>query len=314
MTVPRILLDQPLGQLLTMPEAVSLMRSCVEAAASGRLHAPPRIHVPLGPRRLTFTAGGRSGGAEGVVGFRVYHSETPADDDSSQVTVVYRPDGRLSGVVVGSELGEWRTGALGGVAIDLLAPSHVARLGVLGAGRQAKTQVLAALAVRGFEQVKVFSRDAAGRESFAEAMSERANCPVVACRSAEEVVSGADVLVCATSSRRPVFDARWLKDAVHINNVGPKEVGGAELPVNVYATAEVLATDSLAQLRQLGDEFVCHAALRRRTIIELADLIRAPLLSPPRRSVFISQGLAGTEVLLAAELLRRCSGDGNCTT
>ena len=196
------------------------------------------------------------------------------------------------------------------MAIDLMAPRTAAGLGVLGAGRQARTQLLAALAVRGFERVKVFSRDEAGRESFAETMSALTGRPVVACRNAAEVVSDADVLVCATSSRQPVFDSRWLKEAVHINNVGPKEAGAAELPPDIYAKADVLVTDSLAQLRQLGEDFAGHAALGRGSVVELGDLIRAPLDDAPRRSVFVSQGLAGTEVLLAAELLRRFGDEG----
>jgi ornithine cyclodeaminase/alanine dehydrogenase-like protein (mu-crystallin family) len=279
------------------------MRSALVELSLGALVSPPRIPVRIGTGVLVFTVGGQT---SGVAGTRIYHSLTPREGDQDELTVVFETaTGKLKGIVVGRELGEWRTGAIGGLAIDLMAPRSVKNLGVLGTGPQAWTQTLAAMSVRNFEQIKVFSPVAERCWDFRQRVSGIGTCRTEAVRSPREAVEDADVLICATPQTQPVFQWEWLKPRAHINNIGPKKKNASELPIEAYTRAEMLATDSLAQLQELGAEFVLADTAHATRVVPLATLITDSNFNPAERSVFISQGLGGTEVLLAHELIRR---------
>jgi ornithine cyclodeaminase len=128
--------------------------------------------------------------------------------------VVFDSDtGDFRGVIVGGHLGAMRTGAIGGVAIKHMARPDASRAAILGSGRQARTHLEAAAAVRHFASVKVYSPNATHREAFAREMRETLDLPVDAVVSAHEAVADADVVMCVTTSTTPVFDPSWLKPA-----------------------------------------------------------------------------------------------------
>jgi alanine dehydrogenase len=112
-----ILDDADVRRLLTPHLAVTAIRSALAAQHAGHLSAPPRVRAELAGGALMFTAGR----IEGLgYGFRVYDSLPTTDAD--QLTVVCDDhSGRLTGAVAGTWLGAARTGAIGAVAVDLLA-------------------------------------------------------------------------------------------------------------------------------------------------------------------------------------------------
>ncbi|MCW8173500.1 hypothetical protein D8S78_22770 [Natrialba swarupiae] len=90
-----------------------------------------------------------------------------------------------------------------GVAIKHLARPDSKTLGIIGTGRQARTQLEAAVAVTAFDEIRAFSRTEENRERFAREMGSELEIDIEAVDSAEAAVTGADVLVCATTSPRP---------------------------------------------------------------------------------------------------------------
>ena len=76
-------------------------------------------------------------------------------------------DGKLQAMIESDILGQMRTGAASGLATKLLAKPDARTLGVIGAGRQAFTQVAAVCAVRPIKTVRVFTRTPEHREAFA---------------------------------------------------------------------------------------------------------------------------------------------------
>src|SRR5262245_4319808 len=105
----------------------------------GGLYAPARLRADLGDGELVFTAGrlARTG-----YGFRVY--DTRPTPDSDQLVVVFDDEtGRVRGVAGGAWLGAARTGAIGAVAVDVLADPAAGSLGLVGTGSQAWSQLWA---------------------------------------------------------------------------------------------------------------------------------------------------------------------------
>jgi ornithine cyclodeaminase len=292
----QVLDDTDVRRWLTAPVAVAAARTALADAYRGALTAPPRVAAPAGPVSLVFTAGGYQ---PGPAGFRVYGT-WPGESD--QAVLVWGPGGRLSTVIVGSEFGDRRTGALGGAAADLLARADASVAAVIGTGRQAWTQLWALAAVRKLRDVRVYSRRPEARAAFAG--RARATLGVFArpADSAAGAVSGADLVVLATRATSPVIDPVWVGPGTHVTTVGPKTVTAHETPPELAAAAALVCTDSPAQAAAYGEPFFTDRPLTHLGAIAAGEA--AGRGSEAEITLFCSTGLAGSEVVIAEALVR----------
>jgi ornithine cyclodeaminase/alanine dehydrogenase-like protein (mu-crystallin family) len=288
----RLLDDNDVDRLISPSLAVEAMRETVRKAYEGAVDAPPRLSVPLGPIGLVFTAGAVRGGP---VGFRAY-GLWPGDSD--QLVAVWDPVGKLTGLVVGARLGRYRTGALGGVALDALAPDPLGVLAVVGTGRQAWAQLWAATAVRAPAEVRVAGRDPDRLAAFVRRATVELRLPATAVTSVRDAVAGAGSVIVATTSRTPVLAAEWLPTDCHVTTVGPKFTDDAELPAELVREAAVVVSDGPAQIAAIAAP--SFAAV---PVVHLGAVLAGAATVPAGIRVFVSAGLAGTEVVLADRLL-----------
>lgn len=321
--VREILTDEDVDRLLSMADAVAITEEIFRYHAEGTLLFEPRFSFETKLGSLKFTAGAAE--ERLIIGSRVsgkfpadpgrsvdFEVETPVKAD---MCVVFDIDGgEPVGAVRGTRLADVRTGAIGGVGIDRMAPGEVSDLGVIGTGRMAWTQTEAATAVRTFDSIRAYSRSPPNRDSFASAMSEHLGQEVRAVDSAEAVVRGADVLVTGTTSPEPVFDLDWLEPGVHINVIGPMFHDAHEVDPGLFDLAGAIATDSLEQIDAYGDRYLLAGTPHREAMIELKDLVAGTDQVPTARdemTVCCPIGLPGTEVVLAHELLSRADRELN---
>jgi len=104
-----------------------------------------------------------------------------------------------------------RVGATTGIANRALARKNSKIVGIFGSGNEARTNLEAICAVREIEAVKVYSPNKEHRDRFAEEMTELLNVEVQPVTSAEAVVKGSDIVMCATNSSEAVFNGNWLE-------------------------------------------------------------------------------------------------------
>jgi ornithine cyclodeaminase/alanine dehydrogenase-like protein (mu-crystallin family) len=292
----KILTDKDVWSGLDMSRAIAAIRGALDARRDGTLVAPPRHAVNTGPGSLVFTVGGQAGFA----GFRVY--DTYPNSRQDQVTAVWR-DGALQGLIVGSALGAVRTGAIGGVAVDALARPDASAVAIVGAGLQARTQLLAAAAVRDLSHVRVFSRTAQSRDAFAVEMQAKTGVRVSAASSVEEAFDGADIILSATTASAPVFRAEQVPAGCHITVAGPKFVGRHEWPAALADRAARIVTDAPDQLRAYPKPFLLAGTPHMDRIEDLARSTGSVERGDDDITLFVSTGLAGTEVFVADALL-----------
>jgi ornithine cyclodeaminase len=300
MTVP-VLSDEDVRRIAEMPSAIAAIEGALSAKAEGRLIAPPRHSVKFPEGSLVFTIGGTEAGdsAPSVAGFRTY--STWEGRGERQVTAVWGHEG-IKGLVLGNYLGALRTGAIGGVAIKLMSDPAASICGIIGSGLQSETQLRAALAVRpGIRSIRVFSRSAENRRAFAARMSAALGVAVSASESAQAAVEGADIVISATDSAKPVLELSWLKKGAHVNSLGPKFTDAHEMPGGIAARASTIATDAPEQVRAFPS-FYLSAEFAR--LVDLADLVtRRETAARGDITLFVSAGLAGTEVAVADAVL-----------
>ncbi|MBI1779248.1 MAG: ornithine cyclodeaminase family protein [Proteobacteria bacterium] len=307
-----ILRDDDVLALANMSEVIAVIEKCLRAKQAGRLIAPPRHSISFGSSgSLVFTIGGISDmGSGGVAGFRAYETFTGAGIQRAQFVAAWDTvSGNFLGVVIGDMLGALRTGAIGGVAVKHLSRVDASICAVIGSGRQAETQLLAAAAVRRLALVRVYSRNPAKRDAFVRRVAAKVNLRVEPASEAREAVKDADIVLCATDSATPVIDTGWLSPGAHVNTVGPKLSSRHEMPLEIGSLAALIATDAPEQMRSLSEPFFLEKTPGWNDVRDLANIVGGGQYGREDRdiSLFCSVGLAGTEVVVAEHLLRRAA-------
>ena len=214
------------------------MREMLVAYADGDFQSPPRASMRLGAQRLLVGAGASPDGALGV---RV---SGPAASSLEHVMICWLATGEVDAVIVGNEIGARRTGAVAAVAADTFAPGGPVEVGIVGSGRNGWAQIWGLTGVREITQLSVYSPTRDHREAFARRARDELGLAATAVGSAEEAVSGRDVVVLCTTSRVPVLESSWLKDGAHVNSIGAKTVATHEVPEQLLARMTRVFSDA----------------------------------------------------------------------
>ena len=298
------LTEADVRQLLTVPMAIEAV-----AEAHRELSLANAVDVPRQRTRLPQTALHILQGAlpgRDAIGYKAYTS------NRSGVRFLVHgfcaASGVLRVVVEGDLLGMARTAAASAVATRALARPDAEIVGLFGSGWQAEGHLEAIAAVRPLRRVKVYARNAERLAAFCEKMSQRLNIEVVAAASAQETVSGSDIVSTVTTASSPLFDAKWLAPGTHINAAGSNSLIRREVGEDVLKVCGTIVVDSLATaLKEAGDLLPAleKGRLAERALVELGDLLiaRHPgRRSPDEITLFESQGMAIQDISLAVRL------------
>jgi ornithine cyclodeaminase len=198
-------------------------------------------------------------------------------------------------VLDGTELTTLRTAAVSALAVDALAVPDVARLVVFGTGPQARSHIAAIRAVRPVGEVTVVGRTPDRTLAFVSTVDARAGVPTD--------VADADVVVCATTSRTPLFDGTLLPAHATTVAVGSHEPSAREVDDATVCGATVVVEARSAALREAGDVVQPMAAglFDPDTLVDLASVVRGEVtVDPGRPRLFKSVGMAWEDLVVAA--------------
>ena len=154
--------------------------------------------------------------------------------------------GAPAAILDGTSVTTIRTAAASAVAAENLVNEGSARLAVLGSGVQAEAHVHALAKVLPLAAFRIWSRNPGRRESLARRLSEASDVDVQATSSAEQAVTGADVVVGCTTSAQPVFDLAWVKPGATVISVGSYAAGLCEVPYDLARTADAVVVDDVS--------------------------------------------------------------------
>jgi ornithine cyclodeaminase/alanine dehydrogenase-like protein (mu-crystallin family) len=142
------------------------------------------------------------------------------------------------------------------VAAKKLARPDAKTVGIIGAGKQARTQLEAVAKVRNLASAVVYSKTPERRELFAKEMTAKVGVPVTAVDSAEAATRDQDIVCTATNAREPVLKGEWLTPGCHLNLAGSNFLSKAEADVEVFRRASFIACDSKDQAKLEAGDFV----------------------------------------------------------
>ena len=139
---------------------------------------------------------------------------------------------------------------------------------------------------------------------------------VRAAREPAEALDGAGLVVTATTSTRPVFDARDLEPGAHVNAVGSYRPDMQEIDADVVLRARVVVDHRAAVWAESGDLLVPRAAGRigqEAVDAELGEIVNGD--APGGRgdrafTLFESVGNAAQDIAIAGAALARAEHAG----
>jgi ornithine cyclodeaminase len=295
----RIFSADDVRRTVSMPAAIDAVRAAFREVAAGNFVLPARQIFGDGAI-LVMSAYHSPTGTAVVKKIGIKLDQLPA----IRATVVYTGGGAQI-IADGISITTLRTGAVVGVATDLLAPAGATRLALLGTGAQAADQVRAVLAVRQITEVTVTGRNRARAEQLAAALAgEFPAAKFTAGTSVDEGIATADVICCATSSSTPLFELEAVPARVHINAIGAFRPTMRELPRSLLADASLVVVDQREAALEESGEIIDAVKTDAITEADLVELGHALTTKPETtgRTVFKSVGIGPQDWAIATAL------------
>ncbi|MFE6255734.1 ornithine cyclodeaminase family protein [Agromyces sp. NPDC057865] len=206
-------------------------------------------------------------------------------------------------ILDGTELTSIRTPAVSAAGVDLLAPADARSLVVFGTGPQGIRHVEAMRAIRPIERVRFIGRDRARADEAVRAIEAPGLDAAV---GSVDDVRDADLVVCATTARTPLFEADLVADHAVVVAVGSHEPDARELDAALIARSQVVVETPEVALREAGDVVLAieEGAFDPGRLVSLAEVVtrRVPVdVGRPR--VLKTSGMGWEDLAVATAVL-----------
>jgi alanine dehydrogenase len=307
-------------QVLDMDLALAAVREAFRAYGEGRVNMPPKSYLTLarGDFRAMY---GEIFLPEGHVCGLKWVNVHPGNPLQGLPTVMAKvvlndPETGFEWADMdGTFLTNYRTGAAGGVAVEALARPDAVSLGVIGAGEQARTQIMAIMKVRPIQEIIICDCARARAQTLREEMAARYPVPVRLAPDPRETALASDILVTTTPSEEPLVRRDWVRPGAHINAIGADAKGKQELDPAILQAARVVV-DDWAQASHSGE---INVPLSKGDITpeqiygSLGEVVagkKPGRQSPEEITVFDSTGLVIQDLALGLAIFNRAKARG----
>jgi len=247
--MPTLLLDRnAIKTLIKMSDVISVVEDALRMCGEGRGKMPPKVYLAV--ERGDFRAMPAAlPGCAGVKWVNV-HPQNPSYGLPSIMAVLIYSDpetGYPLAIMDATEITAYRTGATAAIASKYLARRNAHTIGIIGAGFQAHTQILAHAELFNPISIKAFDVSQAAVEKLMHSLSQ---FPVKSCPIQEALAS--DIVCTLTPSRSPIVKKEWIAAGTHINAVGADAPGKEELDPSILKEA-IVVVDDLKQASSSGE-------------------------------------------------------------
>jgi ornithine cyclodeaminase len=319
-----LLSEKDIKKALTMDDVIKAVEDASRAFSDKGVDVPSRITMQVkgeSDAAIFLTANYRSLPFYGIK----QASSFPSNIGKGVSTVfadihLYSTEtGEPVAMVSANHLTAMKTGAASAVATKFLAKEGEAVLAIIGTGVQASTQLDGIQRVRPLGEVRLYDIVRSQAQRFAETAEQIRNrdYPVIISRTADQCVSGADIVVTVTPSMTPVFSGDSVGDGTHINAVGSFTPYMQEIDTKTVLRASKIVTDNQKEtwavagdlLVPLGEGKISRTAIYS----DLGDIVAGK--KPGRENdqeitIYESVGFAALDIAVAAAAYRKALEKG----
>ncbi len=306
--------EDDVKSVLNMDDAISAVENAFRDHGLGRTLMPPKSYLyftKYGGDLRTMPACLENLGAAGVKIVNV-HPKNPSKGLPTVMAllVLNSPETGAPIAVMGATyLTNMRTGAAGAIAAKYLARPESKVVGMIGAGAQARTQLLGLSRIFNVEKVIVSNRSIESSKAFVKDVQAFLKCDYHTTINRQEACD-CDILITTTPARAPVVKSSWVKPGTHINAIGADAKGKQELESALTKRAKVVV-DDMTQAVHSGEVNVpiSEGALKPEEIYaQIGEVLTGA--KPGRTSndeitIFDSTGLAIQDVSTGTTVYKR---------
>lgn len=310
------------SSLLSVRESIDAVEEAFREFALGTASMPQRVSLQMpedGGWLGVMPAFLANAGSLATKIVTVYHHNLTRHSIPNVLATIVLNDvetGRVEAVMDGSEITAMRTGAVSGVATKYLARNNAGRLGLFGAGVQARRQLQAIREVREIESVFVYDINRDQAKNLALEASAEGDAKVSVADSPDAVVENSDIIVTATTSSTPVFNGRLLRPGTHICAIGAFTPSTREVDSEAVSTSKIVVDSIDAALAEAGDILIPlkEGVIQRGDIwAELGEVVtgrKGGRTSEGERTLFKSVGLGIQDASVAKLVFKKAQSLG----
>ena len=151
--------------------------------------------------------------------------------------------GELLALLDSATVTAWRTGLAAALGTHALARRGAEAVTVIGAGAQSELVMRGLAELRRPRSLTVTDLDAGRAKDFARRHGGRLDVPAAVVPDLRAAVRGAEIVVVATWSRRPLLHAGDIAPGTHVTSLGADEHGKTELARDLLENARVVVDD-----------------------------------------------------------------------
>ena len=314
--MPTLLLDRnAVNNLLNMPDVLYVVEDAFRMWGEGKGNMPAKAYLLLehGDFRAMPAA---LPGCAGIKWVNA-HPHNPSRKLPSVMAVMIYNDpetGYPLAVMAATQITAYRTGAAAAIASKYLARRDSHTIGIIGAGRQAYTQILAHAEFFDLSSINVFDISEAAVDKLIKSFSEYS----IKSRSIEETAAS-DIVCILTPSRDPIVKKEWISAGTHINAIGADAEGKEELEPSILKDA-VVVVDDIRQASAGGEinvpikEGVFTADRIYGTLAELVVGNKKGRTDDKAITVFDSTGIAIEDLAVAKLIIEKALQTGGYPT
>jgi alanine dehydrogenase len=295
-----ILTKETVREMLKMDEVIKAVEQAFCDWTDGKGTMPPKSYVRLekGDFRAMPAA---LPGAAGVKWVNV-HPNNPAQGLSTVMAVLILNDpatGYPLAVMDATDITAYRTGATAALASKYMARPDSRTLGVIGAGRQAYTQIMAHAELFKLQEIRIYDINPASMERLAKSLPQFKTIP-----GSIEQAAASDIVCTVTPARVPVLKAAMVQPGTHINAIGADAAGKEELEPALLKKA-VVVVDDLRQASASGEinvpiaKGLYSASEVYSTLGEVISGKKPGRTDPRAITIFDSTGVAIEDIAIA---------------
>jgi ornithine cyclodeaminase/alanine dehydrogenase-like protein (mu-crystallin family) len=313
-----VLADHHVRELLPYGECADVMRRALAELARGQIQQPLRTIVR--PRDAAGFMGlmpsYSPAAGYGLKAICVTPGNPAIGKDAHQggVLLFAAATGEPLALVNASAVTEIRTAAVSAVATDLLARPGAAGLAIVGTGVQGRAHAHAIAATRPLTAIRLAGRDLPRAREVAAELARQLGVPVTAHESVRDAVAGADIVVTATSSPRPVIRRDWLAAGTHVNAVGACLPRDREIDTATMAEAALFADSRESVRNEAGDYLLAEKEGAVNPVrAEIGELLTGQAegrSGEEEITLFESLGLAAEDLAAASYLYQKATSQG----
>lgn len=244
-----LLRSEDIVGLMSMSEAISISENTFKQKALGKIQMPHKTYLRFGSYDGDMRVMPAFLEDPDIAGVKIVsvNPNNPRDYGLptviATIVLVETTTGWPLCVMEGTWLTALRTGAAGGVAAKILSREDSHIVGLVGAGIQARTQLLAINCVRNITLTKVVDISKEAMRKFVDEMSKQVDFDIIPVDSVHNATVDSDIVVTATPAKNVLVTKSDIQPGTHINAIGADAPGKQELDTQILKSGKVIVDD-----------------------------------------------------------------------